>query len=260
MRAAAADVKNVTLELGGKSPLVIFEDVDVPVAVEWIMFGAFWTNGQICSSTSRVLIDHRIAPAVLERLREEVAKIHVGDPYSDKDPSMGPLVSKSQYDKVLRYIDSGVAQGARILTGGGRPVDRDVGYYVCPTVFVDVSPAMQIWREEIFGPVVCVSTFTSEADAMRQANDTDFGLAAAVLSKDSARCRRVARAFRAGIVWVNCSQPCFAQAPWGGVKKSGLGRDLGKHGLDAFLEVKQITEYRSDKPWGWYIKSPNSKL
>jgi len=255
MTNASHGLKRVSLELGGKSPIVVFDDADIVEAVEWIMFGAFWTNGQICSSTSRALIHESIYPQVIERLAKEVPKIFVGDPFSENDPSIGPVVNAAQFKKVLKYIELGKSEGARLLVGGTAPHSK--GYFITPTVFVDVKENMTIWKEEIFGPVLSVCKFKTEEEAIRLANGTDYGLAAAVLSKDQARCDRLIKAFRAGITWVNCSQPAFVQAPWGGMKISGFGRELGKWGLDNYLEVKQVTSYLVKEPgkWGWYIKS-----
>ncbi|PPJ45736.1 aldehyde dehydrogenase [Rhizobium sp. KAs_5_22] len=253
MAAAARDIKNVSLELGGKSPFVVFADSDIEKAVEWIMFGIFWNQGQVCSATSRVLVEESLYPALLERLTAEAAKIRIGDGLED-GTLLGPLVSKGQHDKVLAMIERGRTEGATIAHGGKRPQGLDTGYFLEPTILTDMSEDNFVWREEIFGPVVCVKTFRDEADAIRMANDSKFGLAAAVMSKDKARCERVARAFRAGIVWINCSQPTFTEAPWGGYKQSGIGRELGKWGLSNYLEVKQITAFNSDEPWGWYIK------
>jgi len=262
MSNAAPSVKKITLELGGKSPIVVFPDVDIVEAVEWIMFGIFWTNGQICSATSRLLIHEDIAKPVLQRLVEECKKLFVGDPFSEKDPSMGPLVNEAQYNKVLRFIEIAKKEGATLLTGGKRPDNCPRGYFVEPTVFTNVKEDMTIWKEEIFGPVLSVMTFKNEFEAVKLANATTYGLAAAVLSKDKERCERVAKQFRAGIVWMNCSQPCFVQCPWGGLKQSGIGRELGKWGLENYLEVKQVTNYQVNKPgeWGWYIKQTPSKL
>ena len=253
MAAAARDIKNVSLELGGKSPFVVFADSDIEKAVEWIMFGIFWNQGQVCSATSRVLVEESLYPALLERLVAEAAKIRIGDGLAD-GTLLGPLVSKGQHDKVLAMIERGRAEGATIAHGGKRPEGLDTGYFLEPTILTDMDEDNFVWREEIFGPVVCVKTFRDEADAIRMANDSRFGLAAAVMSKDKARCERVARAFRAGIVWINCSQPTFTEAPWGGYKQSGIGRELGKWGLSNYLEVKQITAFNSDERWGWYIK------
>lgn len=253
MQAAAHDIKNVSLELGGKSPFVVFADSDMDKAVEWIMFGIFWNQGQVCSATSRVLVEKSLYGPLLERLAEEAAKITIGDGM-DEGTLLGPLVAKSQHDKVLAMIDEGVKQGARVVHGAKRPADRDTGYFLEPTILADMGEDNVVWTEEIFGPVVCIKPFEDEADAIRMSNATRFGLAAAVMSKDRGRCERVARAFRAGIVWINCSQPTFTEAPWGGYKQSGIGRELGRWGLANYLEVKQITAFESDEPWGWYIK------
>ncbi len=253
MMAAAQEIKNVSLELGGKSPFVVFADADVEAAVEWVMFGIFWNQGQVCSATSRLLVEEALAPRLLERLAEEAAKIPIGDGLAP-GTLLGPLVSRGQYEKVLGFIDRARAAKIALLTGGGRPAGHERGYFLQPTVFVDVPVESELWREEVFGPVLAVRTFRDEEEAVRLANDTPFGLAAAVMSADLERCRRVARRFRAGIVWVNCSQPTFSQAPWGGMKQSGIGRELGEWGLANYLEVKQITAYASRDPWGWYLK------
>jgi betaine-aldehyde dehydrogenase len=255
MTAAAQDIKNISLELGGKSPFIVFDDADVEKAVEWIMFGIFWNQGQVCSATSRLIVQDGIAPALTERLVQEAGKIVIGDGLAP-GTLLGPLVSAGQHKKVMDYIVSGGASGARMLCGGKRPDHLRHGYYVAPTIFDDVPESARIWTEEIFGPVLCVRRFTTEAEAIRIANATEFGLAAAVMSDDAARCRRVGNALQAGIVWVNCSQPTFTQAPWGGYKKSGIGRELGRWGIDNYLQVKQVTAYTSAKPWGWYLKPP----
>ncbi len=253
MQVAAKQVKNISLELGGKSPLVVFDDADIEKAVEWIMFGVFWNQGQVCSSTSRVLVQESLYPALMERLIEETKKITIGA--GDKDGVLlGPLVNKDQFEKVKQAIARGIKDGATLAVGGKEPAGFDKGYYLEPTIFTDMEDDSWIWQEEIFGPVVCVKSFTTEDEAIRLANDSRFGLAAAVISEDEARCERVARAFRAGIVWVNCSQPTFCEAPWGGYKQSGIGRELGKWGLNNYLETKQITRFNSSEPWGWYIK------
>lgn len=254
MTAAAQDIKNVSLELGGKSPFVVFDDADIEKAVEWIMFGIFWNQGQVCSATSRLIVQDGIAAALTARLVEEAGRIVIGDGLAP-GTLLGPLVSAGQLKKVLDYIESGRASGARLLCGGRRPDHLGRGYYVAPAIFDDVPEGARIWTEEIFGPVLCIRRFATEADAIRMANATEFGLAAAVMSDDAERCRRVSHALQAGIVWVNCSQPTFTQAPWGGYKKSGIGRELGRWGLENYLQVKQITAYTSGKPWGWYLKT-----
>jgi betaine-aldehyde dehydrogenase len=253
MMAGAQDIKTVSLELGGKSPFVIFADSDIEKAVEWIMFGIFWNQGQVCSATSRVLVEAGIYDAVVSRLCEEAAKIKIGNGMDD-GTLLGPIVSKGQYDKIVSAIDRARIDGATVAYGGSRPAGLNSGYFLEPTVLTDMSEDSYVWKEEIFGPVVCVKPFKDEDDAIRMANDSRFGLAAAVMSKDVIRAERVAEAFRVGIVWVNCSQPTFVEAPWGGYKQSGIGRELGRWGLSNYLETKQITRFNSSEPWGWYIK------
>ena len=250
--AAVRDVKSISLELGGKSPIVVFDDADIEQTVEWVMFGIFWNQGQVCSATSRLIVEKGIAPKLIDRLSEEAKKITIGDGMAP-GTLLGPLVSKTQYDKVLRYIDVGKEE-ATLVTGGARPSHLNEGYFLEPTIFVDVPATARIWNEEIFGPVLAVSTFATEDEAVTLANNSEFGLAAAVMSGDHARAERIADTFEAGIVWINCSQPNFLEPPWGGVKKSGIGRELGTWGLNNFLEPKQITKYLSSDPWGWYLK------
>jgi len=256
MSSSAQNIKRVSLELGGKSPLIIFNDVDLDQAVEWIMFGIFFNQGQVCSATSRVLIQQEIFNKVVDKLITEVQKVKIGNGLHG-DTKLGPVVSEGQYNRVLDYIKKGVEEGAKLLTGGIPKKDELLkGYFVEPTIFTDVSDNATIWKEEIFGPVLCVRVFKTEEEAIEIANNTQYGLAAAVMSKDKNRCNRVAKALRAGIVWVNCSQPTFVEAPWGGMKKSGTGRELGPWGLDNYLEVKQITSYEDENGLGysWYIK------
>ncbi|MFN3625377.1 MAG: aldehyde dehydrogenase family protein [Hyphomicrobium sp.] len=250
--AAARDVKSVSLELGGKSPIVVFDDADFEQVVEWVMFGIFWNQGQVCSATSRLIVQSGIAERLIERLADEAKKIKIGDGMGE-GVLLGPLVSRQQYDKVLGYMEIGKRE-ARLVCGGGRPTGFNAGYFVEPTIFADVSPEARIWKEEIFGPVLSVATFSTEDEAVRLANDSEFGLAAAVMSRDIERAERVADRFEAGVVWINCSQPNFLEPPWGGMKKSGVGRELGTWGLKNFLEVKQITAYTTKEPWGWYLK------
>ncbi|MBY5835152.1 aldehyde dehydrogenase family protein (plasmid) [Rhizobium leguminosarum] len=258
MAAAARDIKRVSLELGGKSPFVVFEDADIDKAVEWIMFGIFWNQGQVCSATSRVLVHEAIYGRLLERLVEETNRIKIGNGL-DEGTLLGPLVSKRQYDQVVAAIEGARKAGATVACGGTRPEGFDRGFYLRPTVLTDVPLDSDAWKEEIFGPVVCMRSFKTEEEAVELANDSRFGLAAAVMSKDDARAERVAAAFRAGIVWINCSQPTFTEAPWGGYKESGIGRELGRWGLDNYLETKQITRFASEDHWGWYIKPEAAK-
>lgn len=253
MNNASKDLKNVTLELGGKSPIIVFPDADIEQAVEWILLGIFFNGGQVCSATSRLIVHKDIEDILIKRLVEEANKIRVGDGLDEKT-YLGPLVSKGQWEKVMQYITKGKEEGAKLLCGGGRPHNLQNGYYVQPTIFSNVKSHMTIWKEEIFGPVLCCMSFSTEEEAISLANDSSYGLAGAVMSKNKDTCERISRALRVGIVWVNCSQPTYCQAPWGGMKKSGVGRELGPWGLLNYLEVKQVTSWEDNdsKGWNWY--------
>lgn len=254
MRTAAEDLKRVSLELGGKNPVIVFDDVDIDAAVEWVTFGAFVNQGQVCTATSRLLIHDRIADEFLRRLVQVAEGIKIGDGRGE-GVKMGPLVSQQHHVKVMSYIEAGRKSGASLLTGANRPADQNKGYFIAPTIFADVTPDMSIWKEEIFGPVLSVMRFTDEAEAIRLANDTPYGLAGAVLSKDTVRAERVADALDVGITWQNCSNMVVIQAPWGGVKKSGMGRELGRWGLESYLEPKQKTRWLPGGGVGWYDMS-----
>ncbi|KAA9002494.1 aldehyde dehydrogenase family protein [Affinibrenneria salicis] len=256
MQAGAQDIKNVSLELGGKSAFIVFDDSDIDAAVEWTLFGIFWNQGQVCSATSRLLVQEGVYDRLIERLIDATRRIRIGDGRLE-GVQLGPLVSAGQYEKVMQAIERGRREGATLACGGRRPDHLPQGWFVEPTIFVDTPTESALWTEEIFGPVLAVRRFGDEQEAVRLANDSRYGLAAAVMSADPERCRRVSRALRAGIVWVNCSQPTFTQAPWGGYKQSGIGRELGTWGLDNYLETKQITEYTSESEWGWYLKHPS---
>jgi betaine-aldehyde dehydrogenase len=214
------------------------------------MFGCFWTNGQICSATSRLLVQDTIYDKFIAKLVEETNRIQVGAPLAE-GTKMGPIVNKAQYDKVLGFIDRAKAEGATVASGGFRPTDCPRGYYVRPTVLTGVQPSFEIWKTEVFGPVLSVGRFTTEEEAIRLANDSEYGLAAAVFSADEGQLNRVTEQLRCGCVWRNCSQPCFSQLPWGGMKRSGLGRDLGREGFKSYLEVKQVVT-SAGAPLGWY--------
>jgi betaine-aldehyde dehydrogenase len=250
---AAEQYKRLTVEGGGKSPIIVFADTPVEAAVEWILFGAFYNQGEVCNATTRVLLEKQIHDAVLERVCAEARKLKIGAP-GDSSTQMGPLQNRPQFDKFMRYVAKGSADGARLLCGGDRHPDHPHGYFVRPAVFDAVPVESSIWREEVFGPLLSIRSFSSEAEAVSVANDSEFGLAAAVLSVDADRSQRVAKALDAGCVWINCSGPAFVQGPWGGFKRSGIGRELGRWGLEGYLETKQVTRYRSSKPWGWYLK------
>lgn len=252
MRAAAGNVKKIGLELGGKSPNVIFADADIEGAVEWAMLGIFLNQGEICSAGSRIIIEESIKDKFLKRLAERANAITIGNPLDN--PDMGPLVSESHMNKVLDYISKGIAEGATLVCGGERYTEGDCckGYYVRPTVFDNCTDDMTIVKEEIFGPVVTVQTFRTEQEAIDMANNTEYGLAGAVFTSDGSRALRVIKEIRAGITWINCYNPCFNEAPWGGYKKSGIGRELGIHGLEEYQEVKQININLNPGVVGWY--------
>ncbi|MFQ5877855.1 MAG: aldehyde dehydrogenase family protein [Acidobacteriota bacterium] len=254
MREGAATLKRVSLELGGKSPNILFADADFEQAVEGALFGVFINQGEVCSAGSRVLVQRPIYRRLLDAMVERARKIRLG-PGIDPKTKMGPLVSQEQYDKVLSYIEIGRKE-AKLAAGGGRPADLpkgcEKGFFVQPTIFYDVDNASRIGREEIFGPVMSVIPFEREEDAYRIANDSPYGLAAALWSRDVFRVHRAIRKLRAGIVWVNHMQPAMVEAPWGGYKQSGFGRELGTYGLDEFLEVKQAYINLDERPIGWY--------
>jgi betaine-aldehyde dehydrogenase len=240
MQAASAGPKSVGLELGGKSPIIVFADADETLAAELIIGGIFYNAGQMCSATSRLVIEKSVAPRILERVVAMAKDLKHGDSL-DPATTMGPLTTKAQYDKVLDYIAKGKALGHRLITGGGKPGGINRGWFLEPTIFVDVPSTSPLWREEIFGPVLCVQTFEREEDAIALANDCDFGLVATIASSDSVKAQRVADAVEAGHVWINSPQTIFVETSWGGFKASGIGRELGPWGLSAYLEVKHKT-------------------
>lgn len=237
MKSAAETIKNVSLELGGKSSIIVFADADLDLAVDLVTGGAFFNAGQMCSATSRVLVERSVADALVERLAACATQTVVGDPFAP-GVQMGPLTNRAQYKRVQRFIAQGKADGARLVIGGEVPAGK--GYFVKPTIFVDVPTDSVVWREEIFGPVLCVRSFDTEEDAIDAANDTDFGLVATVITRDAALGKRVADALAAGVVWVNAPQLIFPQTSWGGYKQSSIGRELGPFGLAAFQEIKQV--------------------
>lgn len=250
MRAAAGNMKKISLELGGKSPCVVFEDADLETAVDWALFAIFANQGQVCSAGSRLLVQASIHDRFVERLVERAKKIVVG-PGSAEGVEMGPLITKEHMERVLGYIEIGKAEGAMLACGGNR-IPSEKGWFVEPTIFTGCTPKMRIVQEEIFGPVLVVLPFSDEAEAIRLANDSIFGLAGGVFTADGARAQRFIRRLRAGITWINAYHPTYNEAPWGGYKQSGIGRELGTYGYEAYTEVKQININLAPGPVGWF--------
>ena len=248
---ANSNLKKVTLELGGKSPNIFFADADLDAATDGALFGVFINQGEVCSAGSRVLIQKDIFKKFIDRMKEKTKRVKLGNPMK-RDTKMGPLVSADHLDKVMSYIEMGKKE-ARLVIGGRRPSAKNLkaGYFVEPTIF-ETDNKTRIAREEIFGPVVACIPFKDEDDALQIANDTPYGLAAAVWSRDIFKCLNVVKNLRAGIVWVNTMQPCYVEAPWGGYKQSGHGREMSLQGIEEFLEVKQVHINLNQNPIGWY--------
>ena len=250
VKMAADTVKRVTLELGGKSPNIFFADADFEAAIDGALFGVFINQGEVCSAGSRLLVQRPIYKKFVEVMAEKAKTIRLGPPL-ERETKMGPLVSQEQYDRVRSYLEIGKKE-AKLACGGDRPAGFAKGYYVTPTIFYDVDNSARIAREEIFGPVASVIPFDDEADAIRIANDSPYGLAAAVWTRDIFKAFRAVKKIRAGIVWVNHMQPTYVEAPWGGFKQSGFGRELGPWGLEEYLETKLVHVNLNESPIGWY--------
>jgi len=250
VKMAADTVKRVTLELGGKSPNIFFADADFEAAIDGALFGVFINQGEVCSAGSRILVQRPIYNKFVEAMAEKAKHIKLGPPL-ERNTKMGPLVSREHYDRVRSYLEIG-KQEAKLASGGDRPKDIARGYYISPTIFYDVDNSARIAREEIFGPVATVIPFEDEADALKIANDTPYGLAAAVWTRDIFRAFRAVKKIRAGIIWVNHMQPTYVEAPWGGFKQSGFGRELGPWGIEEYLETKQVHINLNEQPIGWY--------
>ena len=236
--AAKSNLKRVTLELGGKSPNIVFADTDLDEAVEGAHFGLFFNHGQCCCAGSRVFVEEKIYDKFVEKSGVRAKRRKVGDPF-DPMTEQGPQVDDAQFEKVMGYIDSGKKEGAKLVCGGERVGDR--GYFIAPTVFADVQDDMKIAREEIFGPVMSIIPFKSIDEVVDRANRTTYGLAAAVWTRDIQKALSISNSVRAGTVWVNCYNVLDARAPFGGFKQSGIGRELGEYGLQQYTEVKTVT-------------------
>ena len=239
MKSAADNLKGLSMELGGKSPCVIFADADLDAAIDSALFGVFSLNGERCTAGSRILAERPVYDEVVARLAERAARVRVGDP-SDPVTEVGALVHPEHYARVLDYVTSASAEGARLVAGGSRPADLPAGNYLAATVFADVKPSMRIFQEEIFGPVVAVTPFDTEEEAIGLANGTRFGLAAYLWTSNLNRAHRVAAAVESGMTWINSHNVRDLRTPFGGVKASGLGREGGQHSIDFYTESRIV--------------------
>ncbi|HEX7957684.1 MAG TPA: aldehyde dehydrogenase family protein, partial [Pyrinomonadaceae bacterium] len=255
-RAAADNLTKVSLELGGKAPNIVFADADIDQAVSGAMMGIFFNQGQVCCAGSRLFLDASVKDEFLDRFKERAGRVKVGDPM-DKNTQMGPQVSEEQLNRIKGYVDIAKGEGAQVLSGGCPPQlegDFQKGFFFQPTIFGDVTNSMRVAQEEIFGPVVSVITFEDEDDLIKQANEVVYGLSAGIWTKDITRAHRFARAVKAGTVWINTYNMFNAASPFGGYKQSGYGREMGKHALEMYTNVKSVWVDLSGKPIGWYGK------
>ncbi|KAF8872539.1 aldehyde dehydrogenase domain-containing protein [Infundibulicybe gibba] len=235
--AAKSNLKDVTLELGGKSPNIIYDDADMEQAVNWAAFGIFWNHGQACCAGSRIFVQEGIYDEFLKRFTEKSRAIRVGDPF-ETGIDQGPQVSQQQYDRIMEYIDSGKKEGATVHLGGDRHGTE--GYFINPTIFTETKPDMKIVKEEIFGPVGVVIKFKDEDDVIRQANETVYGLASAVFTQNINRALDTAHRLHAGTAWINCVNQLHGNVPFGGCKQSGIGRELGEYALAHYSHIKAV--------------------
>ncbi|HEY7784001.1 MAG TPA: betaine-aldehyde dehydrogenase [Pyrinomonadaceae bacterium] len=255
-RAAADNLTKVSLELGGKAPNIVFADADLEQAVNGAMMGIFFNQGQVCCAGSRLFVEEAMKEKFLERLTEKASKITVGDPMA-QTTMMGPQVSLEQLDRIKSYMDIGTDEGAKIVTGGKPPqLDENFknGFFFQPTILADVNNKMRVAQEEIFGPVVSVISFKDEDDLIKQANETIYGLSAGLWTRDITRAHRFAKEIKAGVIWINTYNMFNAASPFGGYKQSGYGREMGKHALDLYTQVKSVWVDLSGRPIGWFGK------
>jgi betaine-aldehyde dehydrogenase len=245
LSASVEHLRPTTLELGGKSAMIVFEDADIDSTIDWALLGIFLNSGQVCCATSRMLLHESIYDRFLEKLKAKAEGIKEGDPLA-KDTQMGAIVSQAQYEKVKSFIATAKEKkSGNLLTGGEEfpqtvPSELSKGYFIKPTIFTNVDQNSEIWTQEVFGPVLSVVPFKTEKEAVLMANATSYGLGNAVMSSDKERCRRVAGELRSGVVWENASQPLYPQTPFGGQKKSGFGREMGESGLEEYIHTKTV--------------------
>lgn len=253
MKAATGNFKRIGLELGGKNPNIVFADADLDVAADYALNAAFFHAGQVCSAGSRLMVQDSVYDAFIARLAERMQRIVIGNGFN-AETQMGPVQSAHQHEKILGMVRAGINEGARLVHGGKRPAGHvyQNGYWLEPTLLADVTADMKIAKEEIFGPVITAERFHSEEEVLFAANDTPYGLAAAVWTKDLDKANRLSRKLRFGTVWVNDYHPYFPEAPWGGYKASGIGRELARIGLDEYTELKHSYINLAPKAMGWF--------
>jgi acyl-CoA reductase-like NAD-dependent aldehyde dehydrogenase len=255
-KAAAENLTKVSLELGGKAPNIVFADSNLDQAVAGAMMGIFYNQGQVCCAGSRLFVEESVRDEFVSKLTERAERIAVGDPM-DKSTQMGPQVSEEQLNRIKGYVEIARNEGAAVVIGGASPQLEGAfqkGYFFRPTIFADVNNKMRVAQEEIFGPVVSVISFKDEDDLIKQANDTIYGLSAGIWTQDITRAHRFAREIKAGVVWINTFNMFNAASPFGGYKQSGYGREMGRHALDLYTQIKSVWVDLSGRPIGWFGK------